>query len=41
KNLQEIVRAFKTEFSELRIKKYHNKSNSIEKAQDFINVKES
>ncbi|CAI2188971.1 8617_t:CDS:1, partial [Funneliformis geosporum] len=41
KDLQEIVHALKTEFSELRIKEYHGKSDPIEKAQDFSNVKES
>ncbi|CAI2192219.1 9578_t:CDS:2, partial [Funneliformis geosporum] len=31
----------KTEFPELRIKEYHSKSDPMEKAQDFSNVKES
>ncbi|CAI2192929.1 8272_t:CDS:2 [Funneliformis geosporum] len=39
--LQGIVRALKTEFLELRIKKYHGKSDPMEKTQDFSNVKES
>ncbi|CAI2187373.1 6633_t:CDS:2, partial [Funneliformis geosporum] len=41
KDLQGIVHAFKTEFSELRIKEYHGKSDLMEKAQDFSNVEES
>ncbi|CAI2192242.1 7523_t:CDS:2, partial [Funneliformis geosporum] len=41
KDLQGIVRALKTEFLELRIKKYHGKSDPMEKTQDFSNVKES
>jgi len=39
--MQEIIRALKTNFSELRIKEYHNKSNLIEKAHDFSNIEES
>ncbi|CAI2191416.1 6491_t:CDS:2 [Funneliformis geosporum] len=41
KDLQGIICALKTEFSELRIKKYYGKSDPMEKAQDFSNVKES
>ncbi|GES73734.1 hypothetical protein GLOIN_2v1766623 [Rhizophagus clarus] len=40
KDVQGIVRALKTDFPELRIKEYHGKSDSMEKAQDFSNVKE-
>ncbi len=39
--LQGIVRALKTDFSELRIKEYHSKSDPVEKAHDFSNVEES
>ncbi|CAB4388770.1 unnamed protein product [Rhizophagus irregularis] len=41
KDIQEIVRTLKTDFPELRIKEYHGKTNSVEKAQDFSNVEES
>ncbi|PKK64605.1 hypothetical protein RhiirC2_716168, partial [Rhizophagus irregularis] len=41
KDVQEIVRTLKTDFPELRIKEYHGKTNSVEKAQDFSNVEES
>ena len=40
KDMQGIVRALETDFSELQIKKYHGKSDSIEKAHDFSNVEE-
>jgi len=36
-----IVRALKTDFPELRIKEYHDKSDLVEKAHDFSNVKKS
>ncbi len=39
--MQEIVRALKTDFPELRIKEYYGKSNSMEKTHDFSNVEES
>ncbi|CAI2189811.1 4117_t:CDS:2, partial [Funneliformis geosporum] len=35
KNVQGIVHVFTTNFSELRIKKYHNKSDSVKKAYGF------
>ncbi|GES85411.1 hypothetical protein GLOIN_2v1777834 [Rhizophagus clarus] len=41
KDVQGIVHALKTDFSELRIKEYHGKSDLVEKAHDFNNVKES
>ncbi|CAI2190426.1 5947_t:CDS:2, partial [Funneliformis geosporum] len=41
KDVQGIVRVLKTNFPELRIKKYHGKSDPVEKAQDFSNVEES
>jgi len=41
KDVQEIVRTLKTDFPELRIKEYHSKSDPVEKAHDFSNVKES
>ncbi|PKB92954.1 hypothetical protein RhiirA5_442821 [Rhizophagus irregularis] len=41
KDLQEIVRALKTDFPELRIKEYHGKSDPVEKAHDFSNVEEA
>jgi hypothetical protein len=41
KDVQGIVCALKTDFPELRIKKYHGKSDLIEKAHDFSNVEES
>ena len=41
KDMQEIVCALKTDFSELQIKEYHGKSDLVEKAHDFSNVKES
>ncbi|RIA94568.1 hypothetical protein C1645_734711 [Glomus cerebriforme] len=41
KDVQGISRTPKTDFSELRIKEYYGKSNSMEKAQDFSNVEES
>ena len=41
KDVQGIVRALKTDFSELQIKKYHGKSDPVEKAHDFSNVEES
>jgi len=41
KDVQGIVRAFKTDFPELRIKEYHGKSDPVKKAQDFSNVEES
>jgi len=41
KDVQGIVCTFKTDFSELRIKKYHDKSDSEKKIYDFSNVKES
>ena len=39
--MQGIIRALKTDFPELRIKEYHGKSDPMEKAYDFRNVKES
>ena len=39
--MQGIVRALKTDFPELRIKKYHGKSDPEKKAHDFSNVEES
>ena len=39
--MQGIVYILKTNFSELKIKKYHSKSNLIEKAYDFSNVEEA
>ena len=36
--MQEIIRTLKTDFSELRIKEYHGKSDPVEKAHDFSNV---
>src|SRR2546423_1699421 len=41
KDVQGIVRTLKTDFSELRIKEYHGKSDPVEKAHDFSNVKKS
>ncbi|PKY53665.1 hypothetical protein RhiirA4_499410 [Rhizophagus irregularis] len=41
KDVQGIVRALKTDFTELRIKEYHGKSDPVEKAHDFSNVEES
>ncbi|PKK72036.1 hypothetical protein RhiirC2_777661 [Rhizophagus irregularis] len=41
KDMQGIVRAFKTDFPELRIKEYYGKSDPVEKAHDFSNVEES
>src|SRR5215212_587789 len=41
KDVQGIVRALKTDFSELWIKEYHGKSDPVEKAHDFSNVEES
>jgi hypothetical protein len=41
KDMQGIIRALKTDFPELQIKKYHGKSNLVEKALDFSNVEES
>ncbi|GET01846.1 hypothetical protein GLOIN_2v1792147 [Rhizophagus clarus] len=41
KDIQGIVCALKTDFPELQIKKYHDKSDLVEKAHDFSNVKES
>ncbi|RGB25504.1 hypothetical protein C1646_771644 [Rhizophagus diaphanus] len=41
KNIQGIVHILKTDFPELRIKKYHDKSDPVEKAHDFSNVEES
>src|SRR5436853_7056488 len=40
KDMQGIVRALKTNFSELQIKEYHSKSDPVEKAYDFSNVEE-
>ncbi|CAI2198822.1 17087_t:CDS:2, partial [Funneliformis geosporum] len=37
KDVQGIVRAFKTNFPKLRIKEYHDKSDLEEKAHDFSN----
>ena len=41
KDVQEIIRALKTEFPELRIKEYHGKSDPVEKTRDFSNVEEA
>ncbi|CAI2194409.1 17331_t:CDS:1, partial [Funneliformis geosporum] len=41
KDVQGIIRALNTNFPELRIKKYHGKSDPVEKAHDFSNVEES
>ncbi|CAI2185961.1 7474_t:CDS:2 [Funneliformis geosporum] len=41
KDVQGIVRALKTDFSELRIKEYYGESDPEEKARDFSNVEES
>ncbi|GBB97001.1 hypothetical protein RclHR1_28990002 [Rhizophagus clarus] len=41
RDVQEIVRALKTDFPELQIKKYHGKSDPVKKAHDFSNVEES
>src|SRR3954454_25216392 len=41
KDIQGIVRALKTDFSELRIKEYHGKSDPMKKAHNFSNVEES
>src|SRR5688572_6872575 len=41
KDIQGIVCALKTDFLELRIKKYHGKSDPVKKAHDFSNVEES
>ncbi|CAI2190049.1 2557_t:CDS:2, partial [Funneliformis geosporum] len=41
KDLQEIVRALKTDFPELQIKEYHGKSDPVEKAHDFIGIEVS
>ncbi|CAI2190367.1 8963_t:CDS:2 [Funneliformis geosporum] len=38
KDLQEIVRALKTDFPELQIKEYHGKSDPVEKAHDFNSI---
>src|SRR3954463_12086198 len=40
KEVQGIIRVLKTDFSELRIKEYHSKSDPVKKAQDFSNVEE-
>ena len=41
KDIQRIICALKTDFSELRIKEYHGKSDPEKKAHDFSNVEES
>ena len=41
KDVQGIVHALKTDFSELQIKEYHDKFDSVEKAYDFSNIEES
>ncbi|RGB22102.1 hypothetical protein C1646_776650 [Rhizophagus diaphanus] len=41
KDVQGIIHALKTDFSELWIKEYYGKSDPVEKAYDFSNVKES
>ncbi|RIB03003.1 hypothetical protein C2G38_2226291 [Gigaspora rosea] len=41
KDVQGIVRALKTDFSELRIKEYYSKSDSVEKAHDFSNFEQA
>jgi hypothetical protein len=41
KDIQGIVCALKTYFSELWIKKYHGKSDPVKKAHDFSNVEEA
>ncbi|CAI2171934.1 5364_t:CDS:2 [Funneliformis geosporum] len=41
KDVQGIIRALKTDFPELRIKEYHDKSDPVEKAHNFSNVEES
>ena len=41
KDVQGIIRALKTDFSELQIKEYHGKSDPVKKAHDFSNVKGS
>ncbi|RIB12387.1 hypothetical protein C2G38_2041877 [Gigaspora rosea] len=41
KDVQGIVYSLRTDFPELRIKEYHSKSDSAEKAQDFGNVDEA
>ncbi len=38
--MQGIVHALKTDFLELQIKKYHSKSDLMEKAHDFSNIEE-
>src|SRR3954454_19069611 len=41
KDVQGIICALKTDFTELRIKEYHGKSDPVEKAHDFSNVEEA
>ncbi|RHZ87063.1 hypothetical protein Glove_40g139 [Diversispora epigaea] len=41
RDVQGIVYALRVDFPELRIKKYHGKSDPIEKAGDFSNVEEA
>ncbi|CAB5199191.1 unnamed protein product [Rhizophagus irregularis] len=41
KDVQGIVHALKANFPELRIKKYHSKSDLVKKAHDFSNVEEA
>ncbi|GBC04269.1 hypothetical protein RclHR1_05590024 [Rhizophagus clarus] len=41
KDVQGIVHALKTNFPKLQIKKYHGKSDLVEKAHNFSNVEES
>src|SRR6185437_12680788 len=38
--MYKIVHTLKTDFLELRIKKYHGKTDLVEKAHDFSNVEE-
>ncbi|CAG8630015.1 1009_t:CDS:2 [Cetraspora pellucida] len=40
-NMQEIIRALRTDFSGLCIKNYHDKSNPVEKAYDFSDIEEA
>ncbi|RHZ44362.1 hypothetical protein Glove_736g5 [Diversispora epigaea] len=41
KDIQGIVRAFKTDFSELHIKEYHGDFDPVEKMQNFSNIEEA
>ncbi|RGB32797.1 hypothetical protein C1646_762445 [Rhizophagus diaphanus] len=40
KDIQRVIRTLKTDFPELRIKKYHDKSDPVKKTHDFSHVEE-